>query len=88
MASTEGPITVYGASWCPDCRRAKQFLKERGVAFSDVNIDEDPDAEELVMKVYPSTNELQIWGNIKQAPSTVSIFVFSTSRGIARSFYI
>ena len=24
-------ITVYGAPWCPDCRRAKQFLNEQGV---------------------------------------------------------
>ena len=44
-------ITLYGTSWCVDCRRAKQFLKERGVDFSEVNIDEEPDAEELVMQV-------------------------------------
>jgi glutaredoxin len=45
------PITVYGTSWCVDCRRAKQFLKERGVSFTEVNVDEDPEAEELIMKV-------------------------------------
>jgi glutaredoxin len=45
------PITIYGTTWCADCRRAKQFLKERGVAFSEVDVDEDPDAEELIMKV-------------------------------------
>ena len=45
------PITVYGTTWCADCRRAKQFLKERGVPFSEVDVDEDPDAEELIMKV-------------------------------------
>ena len=44
-------ITMYSTSWCPDCRRAKLFLKERGVNFSEVNIDEEPDAEELVMRV-------------------------------------
>jgi glutaredoxin len=45
------PITIYGTTWCVDCRRAKQFLKERGVPFSEVDVDEDPDAEELIMKV-------------------------------------
>ncbi len=45
------PITIYGTTWCADCRRAKQFLKERGVPFSEVDVDEDPDAEELIMKV-------------------------------------
>jgi glutaredoxin len=43
-------ITLYGTSWCGDCRRAKTFLKERGVEFREVNIDEDPDAEEIVIK--------------------------------------
>jgi glutaredoxin len=44
-------ITMYCTSWCIDCRRAKQFLKERGVNFVEVNIDEDVDAEELVLEV-------------------------------------
>jgi glutaredoxin len=34
-----------------DCRRAKKFLKDRGVDFLEVNIDEEPDAEDLVMQV-------------------------------------
>ncbi len=45
------PLTVYTTSWCGDCRRAKQFLKERGVEFREVNIDEDVDAEDLVLRV-------------------------------------
>jgi mycoredoxin len=44
-------ITIYSTSWCGDCRRAKQFLKERGIAFHEVNVDEDPDAEDLVLRV-------------------------------------
>ncbi len=35
-------ITVYGAPWCPDCRRAKAFLSSHKVAFDWVDIDEDP----------------------------------------------
>ena len=44
-------ITMYSTSWCVDCRRAKQFLRERGVNFVEVNIDEEPDAEDLVLEV-------------------------------------
>jgi mycoredoxin len=44
-------ILMYSAPWCGDCRRAKQFLKERGVAYREINVDEDPDAEDLVLKV-------------------------------------
>ena len=35
-------ITVYGAPWCPDCRRAKAFLTARNVGFDWVDVDSDP----------------------------------------------
>jgi len=41
-------ITVYGAPWCPDCKRAKKFLAEQRVAFSWVDIDRDADALRFV----------------------------------------
>ena len=44
-------IILYCTTWCGDCRRAKRFLNERGVAFREVNIDEDVAAEELVLRV-------------------------------------
>lgn len=43
-------ITMYSTGWCPDCRRAKSFLKERGVEFREVNIEQDVDAEATVIK--------------------------------------
>lgn len=45
------PITVYSTNWCPDCVRAKSYMKSRGIEFREVNIEEDPDAEELVIRV-------------------------------------
>ena len=27
-------VTVYGAPWCPDCRRAKQFLGEQRMPYN------------------------------------------------------
>lgn len=44
-------ITIYTTPWCGDCRRTKQFLRDRGVAFQEVNIDQTPGAEELVLRV-------------------------------------
>jgi len=44
-------VTIYGTRWCGDCRRAKRFLQERGVSFREVNIDETPGAEGIVLKV-------------------------------------
>jgi glutaredoxin len=44
------PITIYSTQWCPDCRRAKSFLKERGVEFREVNIEADADGEAIVIQ--------------------------------------
>jgi glutaredoxin len=43
-------VTMYTTSRCPDCLRAKFFLKERGVDFREVNIEEDPAAEKIVLE--------------------------------------
>jgi len=44
-------IRIYCTSWCPDCWRAKQFLRERGIPYEEINVDEDPDAEELILRI-------------------------------------
>ena len=44
------PITIYTTNWCPDCRYAKAFLRERGFAYREVNIEENEAAEEIVLK--------------------------------------
>lgn len=44
-------MTVYSTPWCGDCRRTKQFLRERSIQFREVNIDQDAEAEELVLRM-------------------------------------
>jgi thioredoxin reductase (NADPH) len=34
-------VTVFGAPWCPDCRRAKKFLAEQRIPYAWVDIDQD-----------------------------------------------
>ncbi len=42
-------ITVYGAYWCPDCRRSKQFLGEHQIPYNWIDIEEDEEAEQFVI---------------------------------------
>ncbi len=37
-------VTVYGAPWCPDCKRAKKFLAEQRVPYDWVDVDRDAEA--------------------------------------------
>ncbi|MDR3567074.1 MAG: FAD-dependent oxidoreductase [Syntrophobacteraceae bacterium] len=44
----ETDITVYGANWCPDCRRSKMFLGEHRVSYKWVDIEKDSEARLFV----------------------------------------
>jgi len=44
------PITIYTTPFCGDCRRAKNFLKDRGVDYREVNIEENDAAEAIVIE--------------------------------------
>ncbi|MFN8386233.1 MAG: FAD-dependent oxidoreductase [Anaerolineales bacterium] len=46
----DSKLTVYGAYWCPDCRRAKKFLGENFVPYKWIDIEQDKAAEEYVLK--------------------------------------
>ena len=41
-------IKLYGAPWCPDCKRSKKFLAEHRVPYEWIDIDENPDGLRLV----------------------------------------
>ena len=43
-------ITVYGAPWCPDCKRSKQFLGEQRVPYNWVDIDQDEEGRSYVQQ--------------------------------------
>ncbi len=51
MASTTGTTTdvkdriqLYGAAWCPDCRRAKAVLDKAGVAYDYIDLGDNVEA--------------------------------------------
>ncbi len=45
------PIRLYGAAWCPDCRRAKQFFGEQRIHYDYIDIEHDPNAMLLVEQI-------------------------------------
>ena len=44
-------ITMYTTSWCGDCRVTKRVLEQKGLAFTEVDIEQDEGAAETVMKI-------------------------------------
>lgn len=36
-------VLIYSSSWCPFCHRAKRLLTNKGVAFTEIDVDGKPD---------------------------------------------
>jgi len=45
-----GTVTMYSTSWCGYCRRLKSQLDREGIAYSEINIEEDPASAKFVEK--------------------------------------
>ena len=46
----EKVIRVLGANWCPDCKRAKQFLADQRVPYRFIDVEQDEAAHREVME--------------------------------------
>lgn len=44
-------LTVYGADWCPDCRRSTRLLGRLSVPFTYVDVDEDEAGLQTMMSM-------------------------------------
>ena len=51
QAPAPGTVTMFSTTWCGYCRRLKSQMDREGISYSEVNIDEVPNAAEYVMIV-------------------------------------
>lgn len=42
-------LKLYSTKWCTDCMLAKQFLRETGIEFEEVSIDDNPEARKFLV---------------------------------------
>ncbi|MCL2552857.1 mycoredoxin [Streptomyces sp. NPDC020917] len=46
-----GTVTMYSTTWCGYCRRLKSQLDREGIAYTEINIEQDPASASFVEKV-------------------------------------
>ena len=44
-------IVMYAVEWCPDCRRAKFFMKRKNISYLEIDVNKDKKAEEYVKEL-------------------------------------
>ncbi len=51
LNEVNGRVIVYGADWCPDCRRAKSYLKDNHINFKYIEVDKHDWATKKVEEI-------------------------------------
>jgi len=55
-------VELYTTPWCPYCTRARTLLRRKGVAFVDIDIDEEPSRRaEMIRRAGGRTSVPQIF---------------------------
>ena len=45
-----GNVTMYSTTWCGYCQRLKKQLEREGIAYTEINIEQDPASAAFVEK--------------------------------------
>ncbi len=56
-------VVMYCTSWCPDCRRARAWLEENDIAYTEVDISNNAAA----------ARQVRAWANGNQVTPTFDI---------------
>lgn len=51
-------ILFYSTTWCGDCRRSRKVFDAMGVGYTDIDIDEKPEAAALVRTLNHGTQNV------------------------------
>lgn len=43
-APTQGVVVIYGAEWCGACHEAARYLRKKGIAYVEKDVEKDPSA--------------------------------------------
>ncbi|AEE45305.1 mycoredoxin [Cellulomonas fimi] len=46
-----GTVTMYSTTWCGYCHRLKKQLDSAGIGYTEVDVEQDPDAAQYVESV-------------------------------------
>lgn len=55
------PITMYSTAICPYCIQAKKLLAQKGLTFSEVAVDKEPEKRQEMMERSGRRTVPQIW---------------------------
>jgi len=61
MSITSHGVTLYTTRYCPYCVRAKELLDKKGVTYTEIAVDNDPQSRREMVDLCGRTSVPQIW---------------------------
>jgi len=44
------PVTIYTTAWCPYCSAAKSLLREKGIAFTEIDVEKTAGSRAIMVQ--------------------------------------
>lgn len=67
-------VTIYTTTYCPYCVRAKDLLKRKGQAFTEINAEDDDVRETMIVKAGGRRTVPQIFINGKHVGGSDDLY--------------
>ena len=74
-------LTMYTTQWCGFCRRLKSQLDREGIAYTEINIEQDPESAAFVEK---ANNGNQTVPTVRVVPATGGEEIVMTNPSLAQ----
>lgn len=65
-------VTMFSTTWCGYCRRLKRQMEEAGIAYRDIDLDDDPRHDDRIIAKtggFRTVPTLEIGGELLVNPS-------------------
>ncbi|MDF4253549.1 glutaredoxin domain-containing protein [Streptomyces sp. WMMB303] len=76
-----GTVTMYSTTWCGYCRRLKGQMERAGIAYTEINIEQDPESATFVEKANGGNQTVP---TVQVLPSTGGAEVVMTNPSLAQ----
>ncbi|MFE9390224.1 glutaredoxin domain-containing protein [Streptomyces sp. NPDC006784] len=76
-----GTVTMYSTTWCGYCRRLKGQMERAGIAYTEINIEQDPESAAFVEKANGGNQTVP---TVQVLPSTGGAEVVMTNPSLAQ----
>lgn len=77
-------VTIYSRSWCSFCRHAKSLLDSKGVAYQEIDIEEQPEKRDEMIELSGRTSVPQIFINQQSIGGCDDLYALQSSGDLDR----